>query len=86
MPAGFLGNARNDVTVFTLADHQSGVIYRVALEVTDGRKEQLVPAAQEDAAAILQVVQPGLLVFNAKAKGPAVGTDDMIKRALNLAG
>ena len=45
MPAGFLGNAGDDVTVFALADHQCGVIGSIGLEVADGREEYLVPAA-----------------------------------------
>jgi len=85
MPAGFLGNAGDDVAVFALAYHQCGVIGSIGFEMADGREEHLVPAAQENPAAILQMLQPLLLVFDAKAEGPAVGANDMIQRALNLA-
>ena len=84
MPAGFLCNTGYDVTVFALADHQGGVIGSIGLEVADGREEHLVPAAQENSAAILQIFQPWLLVFDVQAEGPAIGADDVIKRALNL--
>ena len=61
------------------------MIVRVGLEVADGREEHLVPDAQENPATTLQVLQPGFLVLDAKAECPAVGPDDVIKRALNLA-
>jgi hypothetical protein len=61
------------------------VIRGIGLEVADGCKEYLVPAAQENAAAILQILQPGLLVFDVEAECPAIGTDEVIKRALYLA-
>ena len=85
MPARFLGNAGDDVSVFALAYHKCGMIRGIGLEVADGREEHLVPAAQENPAAILQILQPGLLVFDVKAEGPAVGANDVIQRALNLA-
>ena len=84
MPAGFLGNTGDDVTVFALADHQGGVIGSIGLEVADGCEEHLVPAAQENPAAILQIFQPGLLVFDVKAEGPAVGADDVIEKAQSI--
>lgn len=79
MPAGFLGNTGDDVTVFALADHQGGVIGSIGLEVADGREELLVPATDENPAAVVQMVQPGLLVFDVKAKGRTVGANEMIK-------
>jgi hypothetical protein len=85
MPAGFLGNAGDDVTVFALADHQAGVMGSIPLEVADGREELLMPAAQQNPAAMLPILQPGLFVFDMKAEGPAVGADEIIKRALNRA-
>ena len=85
MPAGFLGNTGDDVAVFALADHQGGVIGSIGLEVADGHEELLVPAAQQNPAAILPILQPGFLVFDVKAEGPAVGADEVIKRALNFA-
>jgi hypothetical protein len=45
MPAGFLSNYGDDITVFALADHQGGVIGSVSLEVADSCEEQLMPAA-----------------------------------------
>ena len=56
MPAGFLGNTGDDVTVFTLADHQGGLIDSIGLEVADGREELLVPAAQKNPAATPQIL------------------------------
>jgi hypothetical protein len=79
MPAGFLGNPGDDVTVFTLADHQGGVIDRIGLEVANGRKELLVPATQQNPAAILQILQPELIVFDLQTEGPTIGTDEVIK-------
>ena len=85
MPAGLLGNTGDDVTVFALADHQGGVIGSIGLEVVDGREKLLVPATQQNPAAILKVLQPWLLVFNVKAPSPTVCADDVIKGALNHA-
>jgi hypothetical protein len=85
MPAGLLGNTGDDVTVFALADHQGGVTGSIGLEVADGREKLLVPATQQNPAAILKVLQPWLLIFNVKPPSPAVRADDVIKGALNQA-
>ncbi len=64
MPAGFLGNPGDDVAIVTLADHQSRVIGGIGLVVANGREKLLMPAAQEDLAAVLQVLEPGVFVFD----------------------
>ena len=60
------------------------MIDSIGLEMADGRKELLVPAAQQNPAAVLQILQPGPIVFDIKMEGPAIGTDKVIKRTLNL--
>lgn len=85
MPAGFLGNPGDDVAIVTLADHQSRVIGGIGLVVTNGREKLLMPAAQEDLAAVLQVLEPGVFVFDVEAEGPTVDADEMIQRTLKHA-
>lgn len=82
MPAGFLGNPGDDVAIFTLADHQGRAIGGIGLIVTNGREKLLMPAAQEDLAAVLQVRKPGFFVFDVEAEGPTVDADEMIQQTL----
>jgi len=84
MPTGFLGNGGDDVAVFALADHQGWVIGGIGLEMADSCKELLMPATQQNPAAVLTIRNPGVLIFDVKAKGPTVGADEVIQKTLNL--
>jgi hypothetical protein len=73
------GHGSDDGPVTASADHQGRLVFRVTLKMADGRKELLVPGAQQHRYFLVDQVLPLGFIFNPKPKGSAVNADETVQ-------